>query len=280
MLTKVVGDARLVCARPQYRLSVLQADLTRRSFSDSGICIIEQACAVDVDAEGLVWLDEELSDANLLATFEDDLSLFFRASARRMLAYSRCKDLVSDVHRHFDYWSDRKVLDALSEAYIGLLKYTILGSLLIDKAYSRLESIIKGVAPWPMAELYLSSLLQSDATQVAIRIEFTEDTRETKRIEDVISLPVAIFGKTKLIPSSPLDDELSRYLLDSTSLNMATYLSLRHIVYMANQFAEEWRYADYSIRSHFRHFVERISLHNPSIPDPYSLRIDQLYKHI
>lgn len=272
MRTKNLKGQLLVCARPQYSLSTLQTDLTRQSFCCVGSDILEAELVHDVDLDGLVWLPAEFSAPKMMDLFQRDPGKFLKASSKRMSAYLEASSLVRRANASLRKGgSTVSQLHDLAASYIVLLKFVTISNLIFDEAYTRLERLVKDLVPPRIAESHLSSLLRCDAVAKAIELEFVEDVRGTKRIEDVSSDPICIFGETSLNVFSPTDDLVNPFLVKETEM-FSDYLALRLMIPLMYQFAEEWRYADYSMRTHFHYILDSLSVSY----DPYSMSFDEL----
>ncbi|WP_420412403.1 hypothetical protein [Roseibium sp.] len=259
MLSKRVKEQILYCNRPQYTLSVLQSDLTRRSFDNAGEQILGRKAFIHTDETGLVWLPKDLLAPQLVDFFIKNPSKFYSAVESRMIEYCRTSELVraAEISRNTSVTAQMKALRGLAYAYIGLLKYVIIGNLLIEEVIGRFQQLLAEFVPNELAVQHLDSLLRCDAVARAIDLQFFEDIRGTKRIEDVTSAPVHIFGDTRIVHSVPTDDNVNSFLLQAKGC-ISRYAPLRFIVPVVYQMAEEWRYADYSLRTHLRYYLDSL----------------------
>jgi hypothetical protein len=253
-------------ARPKFDRSLL-AD----SYHGIGERIYGRPEQYYFDDEGRAWISEALIGRNVAQYFLQNPTRYLAMLQHRAVDFSVLKGKLCEAHTLLTASSANQLAHAIrlaSEAYVLALKYFHFAQPLVDYWCDELRTILMRHLSRREANTYLTSILEAPAAAEAIKRGFTEETRDTMRIDAVKSEPVVIFAQTVFPRAVVMDATLYDRILHSGD-DLAAFWSLRTLAPLAMQLAEEFRYADYSLRTHLKYFLARARDCNSRVNDPY-----------
>ena len=266
----------LHCLRPEYTSPPFDRSLQRAALEDAPARIADSAGAVLVDDDGRQWFPACLLPEKLFSRFVAEPGLLLRLMDQRYQDFTAAADLIRSVHRRGDGSAPAPsdALRSLCRAYVLTLQYVPMANLLVDVGYERLLDLVLEVSPRHEANDYVLSLLRSPDAAAAAAAGFSEDVRGTKRISDVQSPPVMIFSEPVLGHAHVLDSDVALRHLRKGSYR--SFASVRLVVPLIVQCAEEFRYIDYSTRTHLKALLAEHCSDIDPYARPYEEVIDWL----
>lgn len=244
----------LVCPRPEYLSTPFEVSLQSEAFAHLGVLVYGEERPVIIEPDGTQWFDESLVGKQLVDFFLRHPTRYLEISEQRIADFSKVRLNVEECSRLLPRREKESVsrkLELLCDSYIMTLRYVVTTNLIVEDLYGKFESLLCEVLSPREVGTYTSALLRCPAAKRAAEMEFHEDSRGSKRILDVSSDPVVIFADPLPFTSYVFDEEVTSRVLKK-GLPLAEFWSLRLIAPLAVQFAEDFRYADYSIRTHFK----------------------------
>jgi hypothetical protein len=279
---QTIDGVDMFCMRYQYTCPNFDKSLLEESYIGIGERLFGRPEKYHFDSEGRQWISRALLGENVARHFISQPTQYLVMAQVRHKDFCQIETLVRHANAYVGSKDPAEISVAignLSEAYILALKYIHIAQLIVEFLFDRLSEIVSDVLPRKQANIFLSSICEAPASAEAIRQGFIEDTRGTKRIDAVKSDPVMIFARTILPRSIALDPEVATLVFEGQQ-DLAEYWSLRTIAPLAVQLAEQFRYADYSLRTHLKHFLNQARKNVPGIGDPYAIRWRDLVSSI
>ena len=240
-----------------YTFPLFDISLQRDAFKNSGEFVYSEQRPVRIDDDGRQWFHRSLTSPEIVDFLLSDISRYYNIIDRRIADYKKVRNFVEQaslIIENPDKLSASSLADALDllcAAYILALKSVVIANLAVEDVYERFEKVVHQHLPKQKANRYLATVISCPAAKRALELGFFEDTRGTKCIRDVKSDPVNIFSDTVIYINSDVDN-LIVLEIQKKGGNQADFAALRLVAPITIQFCEEFRYADYSIRSHIK----------------------------
>lgn len=248
------------------------------SYRGIGERIYGHAEQYHLDEEGREWGSAALTASSIARYFLQNPTRYLAMLQHRVMDFSILKDRLRESHTLLTASDGPQVARAirlLSEAHVLALKYFHVAQPVAEYWCAELRRILLRHLSKRQVNSYLTSILEAPAAAEAVKRGFTEDAAATRRIDAVRSPPIVIFAQTVFPRAVVMDAHVYDQILHSGDC-LPTFWSLRTLAPLAVQLAEEFRYADYSLRTHLKHFLGRAQECNPRAGDPYEFEWQDL----
>lgn len=271
MRTATINSIAMYCTQFNYPCPKFDRSLLADSYRGIGERIYGHPEQHYLDDEGRLWISAALTGSYVAQYFLQNPTRYLAMLQHRAADFAVLKDKLREAHTLLTASSANQLARAISlssEAYVLALKYFHVAQPVAEYWCNELRAILLRHLSRREANSYLTSILEAPAAAEAVKRGFTEDTRGTKRIDAVKSPPIVIFAETIFPRAVVMDAKLYDRILRSGD-GLATFWSLRTLAPLAVQLAEEFRYADYSLRTHLKYFLARAHECNSKVNDPY-----------
>lgn len=278
MRTQTSSNVAMYGMRFNYPCPKFDRSLLADSYRGIGERIYGHPEQYYLDDEGRQWISEALIGSNVAQWFLQNPTRYLAMLQHRAVDFCVLKDKLREAHTLLTAGSANQLARAIrlsSEAYVLALKYFHVAQPVAECWCDELRAILLRHLCRREANSYLTSILEAPAAAEAVELGFTEDTEGTRRIDAVKSAPIVIFAETIFPRAVVADAKLYDRILHSGD-GLATFWSLRTLAPLAVQLAEEFRYADYSLRTHLKYFLARAHECNSKVNDPYEFEWREL----